>query len=94
VKAVVLAGGKGTRLRPLTYTKPKPLLPLAGEPAIVRLVHKLAREGIDDVIVTTNYFAKLLRETLGDGPGFLGEFVVHPGRVFLGLAVAGQKNHR
>jgi NDP-sugar pyrophosphorylase family protein len=67
LKAVVLAGGKGTRLRPLTYTKPKPLLPLAGEPAIVRLVHKLAREGIDDVIVTTNYFAKLLRETLGDG---------------------------
>jgi NDP-sugar pyrophosphorylase family protein len=67
LKAVVLAGGKGTRLRPLTYTKPKPLLPLAGEPAIVRLVRKLACEGIDDVIVTTNYFAKLLRETLGDG---------------------------
>jgi mannose-1-phosphate guanylyltransferase/phosphomannomutase len=70
LKAVVLAGGKGTRLRPLTYTKPKPLLPLAGEPAIVRLVHKLARDGIDDVIVTTNYFAKLLRETLGDGSDY------------------------
>jgi len=70
LKAVVLAGGKGTRLRPLTYTKPKPLLPLAGEPAIVRLVHKLARDGIEDVIVTTNYFARLLRETLGDGSDY------------------------
>jgi mannose-1-phosphate guanylyltransferase/phosphomannomutase len=69
LKAVVLAGGKGTRLRPLTYTKPKPLLPLAGEPAILRLVRKLACEGIDDIIVTTNYFAKLLRTTLGDGSG-------------------------
>jgi NDP-sugar pyrophosphorylase family protein len=70
LKAVVLAGGKGTRLRPLTYTKPKPLLPLAGEPAIVRLVHKLAGEGIDDIILTTNYFAKLLRATLGDGSDY------------------------
>jgi mannose-1-phosphate guanylyltransferase/phosphomannomutase len=70
LKAVVLAGGKGTRLRPLTYTKPKPLLPLAGEPAIVRLVQKLAHDGIDDVIVTTNYFAKLLRATLGDGSDY------------------------
>ena len=70
MKAVVLAGGKGTRLRPLTYTKPKPLLPLAGEPAIARLIHKLARDGIEDVIVTTNYFARLLRETLGDGSDY------------------------
>jgi NDP-sugar pyrophosphorylase family protein len=70
LKAVVLAGGKGTRLRPLTYTKPKPLLPLAGEPAIARLVQKLAREGIDEVIVTTNYFAKQLHETLGDGSSY------------------------
>lgn len=70
MKAVILAGGKGTRLRPLTYTKPKPLLPLAGEPAIVHLIHKLAREGIDEVIVTTNYFAKQLHATLGDGSNY------------------------
>lgn len=67
MKAVVLAGGKGTRLRPLTYTKPKPLLPLAGQPAIVHLIQKLAVEGIDDAIVTTNYFAARLRAELGDG---------------------------
>ncbi len=67
MKTIVLAGGKGTRLRPLTYTKPKPLLPLAGEPAIVHLIKKLAREGIDEVVVTTNYFANQLRATLGDG---------------------------
>lgn len=67
MKAIILAGGKGTRLRPLTYTKPKPLLPLAGEPSIVRLIQKLAREGIDEIVVTTNYFANQLRATLGDG---------------------------
>ena len=70
MKAVVLAGGKGTRLRPLTYTKPKPLLPLAGQPAIVRLIQKLAAEGIDEVIVTTNYFADRLRAELGDGSDY------------------------
>jgi mannose-1-phosphate guanylyltransferase/phosphomannomutase len=70
LKAVVLAGGKGTRLRPLTYTKPKPLLPLAGEPAIVRLIQKLASEGIDDIIVTTNYFSKQLHAILGDGSDY------------------------
>lgn len=67
MKAIVLAGGKGTRLRPLTYTKPKPLLPLTGEPAIAHLIQKLAREGVDEIVVTTNYFAKQLRATLGDG---------------------------
>jgi len=67
LKAIVLAGGKGTRLRPLTYTKPKPLLPLTGEPAIAHLIRKLAREGVDEIVVTTNYFAKQLRATLGDG---------------------------
>lgn len=70
MKAVILAGGKGTRLRPLTYTKPKPLLPLAGEPAIVRLIQKLARERIDEIIVTTNYFAKQLNTALGDGSDY------------------------
>jgi mannose-1-phosphate guanylyltransferase/phosphomannomutase len=70
LKAVVLAGGKGTRLRPLTYTKPKPLLPLAGKPAIVHLIQKLASEGIDDIIVTTNYFSKQLHATLGDGSNY------------------------
>ncbi len=67
MRAVVLAGGKGTRLRPLTYTKPKPLLPLAGKPAIVHLIQKLTREGIDEIVVTTNYFANQLHKTVGDG---------------------------
>jgi NDP-sugar pyrophosphorylase family protein len=51
----------------LTYTKPKPLLPLAGEPAIAHLIRKLAREGVDEIVVTTNYFANQLRTALGDG---------------------------
>jgi mannose-1-phosphate guanylyltransferase/phosphomannomutase len=67
LKAFVLAGGKGTRLRPLTYTKPKPLLPLAGEAAIAYLIRKLAHEGIDEIILTTNYFASRLHADVGDG---------------------------
>ncbi len=67
LKAVVLAGGRGTRLRPLTYTRPKPLLPLVGEPAIVHLIRKLAHEGIRDIVMTTNFFAGWLRAALGDG---------------------------
>jgi mannose-1-phosphate guanylyltransferase/phosphomannomutase len=51
----------------LTFTKPKPLLPLAGEPTIARLIRKLSHEGIDEIILTTNYFANKLRTALGDG---------------------------
>jgi len=64
MQAIILAGGMGTRLRPLTYTLPKPMLPVAGRPAIAHIVESLARAGCDDVIITTNYLASLVEERL------------------------------
>lgn len=60
MQAIILAGGMGTRLRPLTYTIPKPMLPIAGRPAIAHLVESLAAAGCDEVIITTNYLAELI----------------------------------
>jgi mannose-1-phosphate guanylyltransferase len=55
VKAVVLVGGEGTRLRPLTYTTPKQLLPVAGVPMLERVVRHLAAHGVDEVILSMGY---------------------------------------
>jgi mannose-1-phosphate guanylyltransferase len=55
VKAVVLVGGEGTRLRPLTSTTPKPLLPIAGRPFLERQLIWLAAHGVDDVVLSLGY---------------------------------------
>jgi NDP-sugar pyrophosphorylase family protein/CheY-like chemotaxis protein len=60
MQAIILAGGMGTRLQPLTYTVPKPMLPVAGRPALSHIVEALAAAGCDEVIVTTNYLAELI----------------------------------
>ena len=64
MQAIILAGGMGTRLRPLTYTLPKPMLPIAGRPALARIVDALVLAGCDEVIITTNYLAELIDENL------------------------------
>ncbi len=55
MKAVVLVGGEGTRLRPLTYFTPKQMLPVAGRPVIERVVEHLARHGVDEVVLSLGY---------------------------------------
>lgn len=55
LKAVVMAGGKGTRLRPITYSIPKPLVPIAGKPCIGYTLDSYYRAGIKDAIITTGY---------------------------------------
>jgi len=60
VDAVILAGGLGTRMRPLTLTRPKPLLPLVGEPMVDRLVRSLPRE-VGRVVLAVNYMAEAVR---------------------------------
>lgn len=67
MKALLLAGGLGTRLRPLTEHIPKPMVPIMGQPHLKRLISYLARNGIDEVIVTTGYRAKDIELVLGDG---------------------------
>ena len=67
MKAVVLAGGLGTRLRPLTYTRPKPMLPIADKPILYYILTSLRDQGFREVIITTNYMDHVIREYFGDG---------------------------
>lgn len=66
MQALVLAGGEGTRLRPLTLTRPKPALPLAERPFLLYMLDWLERHGVDDVIVASGFGAAELREALGE----------------------------
>jgi mannose-1-phosphate guanylyltransferase len=66
MQALILAGGAGTRLRPLTYTVAKPVLPLVGRPHIAYVIDWLARHGVDDVIVSCGHLADGMRSALED----------------------------
>lgn len=65
MKAVLLAGGLGTRLRPLTYTRPKHLLPVANKPHIDHVLDHLAFHGIDDIVLTTSHLAEAFGDVVG-----------------------------
>lgn len=67
MKAVVLVGGEGTRLRPLTFTTPKPLLPIANQPFLERQLEWLARHGIDEVVLSLGYLPDAFVEHFPDG---------------------------
>lgn len=70
MKAVVLAGGVGTRLKPLTYKRPKPLIPIAGEPCIDYMIKSLVSAGFKRIIVTTGYMSDTMIKSIGDGKKF------------------------
>ncbi|MCL2769996.1 MAG: NDP-sugar synthase [Solirubrobacterales bacterium] len=67
MQAVILVGGEGTRLRPLTSTVPKPVVPLVDRPLIAYMLEWLASHGIDDVIMSCGFLATSVRNVLGDG---------------------------
>ncbi|OSC43304.1 sugar phosphate nucleotidyltransferase [Mycobacterium decipiens] len=67
VDAVVLVGGKGTRLRPLTLSAPKPMLPTAGLPFLTHLLSRIAAAGIEHVILGTSYQPAVFEAEFGDG---------------------------
>jgi mannose-1-phosphate guanylyltransferase len=66
MQALILAGGEGTRLRPLTYTVPKPVLPLAGRPHVAYVIEWLVRHGVDDVIVSCGFLAEGMRKGVAE----------------------------
>ncbi len=68
--AVVLAGGKGTRLAPYTRILPKPLMPIGDVPILEVLIRQFRRAGVTDVILTVGHMASLIRTYFGDGSGF------------------------
>jgi mannose-1-phosphate guanylyltransferase len=70
MQAVILVGGEGTRLRPLTVTVPKPVLPLVDRPFLAHMLEWLRRHGVDDVIMSCGFLATSVRNVLGDGSQF------------------------
>ncbi len=69
-KAVILAAGEGTRLRPLTLDRPKPMLPVAGRPLLEHTLAWLRDHGITQVAINLHYRPEAIRDTLGDGHRF------------------------
>ncbi len=70
MKAVVLAGGKGTRLRPYTAVLPKPLVPVGDTPILEIILSQLSRAGMTDVTITVGHLASLIETFFGDGSRF------------------------
>ena len=62
MKAMILAAGYGTRLRPITYTTPKPLLPIGGRPLIAWLMDALTEAGVTDIVVNVHHFPELIKQ--------------------------------
>jgi mannose-1-phosphate guanylyltransferase len=67
MQALILVGGEGTRLRPLTNTIPKPVMPLAGKPFLSYMIEWLGRHGVDEVVLACGFGTDKIREVLGDG---------------------------
>jgi mannose-1-phosphate guanylyltransferase/phosphomannomutase len=67
MKAVVMAGGEGSRLRPLTIRRPKPMVPITGKPVMEHILNLLKRHGITDVVVTVQYLASNIEDYFGNG---------------------------
>ena len=66
MQALVLAGGEGTRLRPLTYTTPKPVMPLAGRPFLSFMLDWLRAHGVEEVILSCGFMSDGVKRVLGD----------------------------
>src|SRR5215472_9214178 len=67
LEAILLVGGQGTRLRPLTIGTPKPLLPTAGVPFLAHQLAKAAKSGVKRIVMATAYRAEMFAEVFGDG---------------------------
>src|SRR5213078_2419765 len=67
VKAVVMAGGEGTRLRPLTSNQPKPMVPIVGKPCMEHIIELLREHGFHEIVVTVAFLPQSIRSYFGDG---------------------------
>ncbi len=67
MQALILAGGQGTRLRPLTNNIPKPIVPIGNEPFLYRQINSLKKAGVTDIILSTGYQPSVIEKALGDG---------------------------
>jgi len=95
MRAVVLVGGFGTRLRPLTFTTPKPMLPVGHRPIIENLVTMLAAAGIDEVVLALGFKPEPFREAFPDGTcaGVRLHYAVEPEPLDTGGAIRFAADH-
>ena len=70
MKAMILAAGKGTRVRPLTYELPKPMIPILGKPVMAYLIEHLAKHNVNEVMVNVSYLHEKIQQYFGDGHRF------------------------
>tara|TARA_B110000027_G_C16121943_1_gene303655 strand:- start:350 stop:1057 length:708 start_codon:yes stop_codon:yes gene_type:complete len=66
-RAIILAGGKGTRLKPYTISLPKPLVPIGEKPILEVIICQLKKSGFDHITITVNHYADIIRAFFGDG---------------------------
>ncbi|MGC8838038.1 MAG: nucleotidyltransferase family protein [Anaerolineae bacterium] len=69
-QAVVLAAGEGTRLRPLTLERPKPMLPIGGRPLLAHILEWLHRHGVEEVAINLHHLPHVVMDAFGDGRAF------------------------
>ena len=86
MKAVIMAGGEGTRLRPLTSNQPKPMMPIANRPMMEHIVELLKKHGFDEIVVTVAFQANAIRTYFGNGSEFGVQMVYATEETPLGTA--------
>ena len=88
MKAIILSAGEGSRMRPLTLTKPKTMLPVAGKPIIQYNIESLRDNGIKDILLIVRYKEEMVRDYFGDGHDFGVNISYKTQKDFLGTANA------
>ena len=88
LKAIILSAGEGSRMRPLTLTKPKTMLPVAGKPIIQYNIESLKNNGITDILLIVRYKEEIVRNYFGDGSDFGVNISYKTQKDFLGTANA------
>lgn len=88
MKGLILSGGKGTRLYPLTYTRAKQLIPVANKPVLIRVIEAIRQAGVEDIGIVVGQTAEEIKNTLGDGSAWNAELRYIPQESPDGLAHA------
>ena len=86
MRAMVLAAGLGTRLRPLTYAMPKPMVPVVNRPVMEHILRLLVRHGFTETIANLHWFPELIRDHFGDGSRLGIELTYSPEEQLLGTS--------
>ena len=86
MKVCIMCGGEGTRLRPLTFERPKPCIPIVNRPSIQHLVSHLSNLGFREIVITLGYMGDAIEDALGDGSLFGADITYVHEKIKLGTA--------